>query len=202
MVKYVKPANEASPPQIPPKKKPAPKKAAPAKNEPAPKKRPHRKLSPEVLMKIWNDPNFILPTTKFVLLKFRHEIRTQVKTIKDVIELATKLPNGNMGGLRFIERYSCWAFFANHNDIQKCGLLKFPLIGTWSDAEIHLARDDFLKICDLKNEEMKIKNRPLFIALNILQKALIANAPVPQSLLFADYEDEVELMEPNEAPKN
>ena len=49
---------------------------------------------------------------------------------------------------------------------------------------------------------MKIKNKPLFIALNILQKAVLANAPVPQCLLFVESEDVVELMEPNEAPKN
>ena len=181
-----------------PAKKEAVKKQVAATAEPPKSSKPYKKLSPELMEALWTIPGFQLPTTKFVLFKLLVSARTNVRSMKDLVVERTGIRVTAMGGFQFVERLSCWAFLANSKEAASDKFRSSEVIGHWSMAEVLENKADFVALAKMKCDEMKKHNRPLFIALSLLEKGLKDGNSLPSSLLGEAAEAKVEKLEVEE----
>ena len=139
-------------------------------------KKPIKKLSQGVMDMIWNTNDFKFEGTKYKTVKIQGIPGMRVSTLKSLLN--SKLPElkpSFYGALQFNSTKNYWMCLMNESIIAKLDLLNHSKFALFTVNELKEEKALVEKVIKMNNNELKIKNRPLSIALKLLKKGIDEN---------------------------
>ena len=153
-----------------------------------------KKLGKDLQDIIWQRNDFEFPTTKYKIMKMIGLPGMQISALKSLISDKLNIKPNFYGGLHYNIKKKYWTILLNERIIIEKNLLNHHKFEKFTIEEINEEAEILKKLFEKNDKELKVKNKPLSIALKILENGINENSlDRIKSVIEIDYEQIIDL---------